>query len=322
MKAPRAVIISDIHYSLSTLMLAESSMRQALAHATALNVPLIVAGDLHDTKGAMRGECVAAMLATFQTATTPVYIIPGNHCRINEKAKAHALEFLRPVAEVIDEPTLIDGLWFIPYESDADTLQAVLEGITPGSTLIMHTGVQTAYMGHYTVDRSSLPKASFAPFRVISGHYHMRQDVGTVSYVGNPYTMNFGEAKDPAKGFRVLNTDGSLDFVPTNLRKHIVLDRTLETLLDPVPEYVPGDLVKLRVSGPRSELEKLSRTQIGQTLFGHADFKFDLVPDKAEIIQKPDLAVSPHVVLDQLIDAMAETDDRKANLKALWRAFI
>jgi len=214
---PWAVLTSDVHYSLPTLFLAEASIRQAIQKANELNVPLIVAGDLHDTKGAMRGECVTSMLKSFQESKTPTYLIPGNHDRINEKSKPHALEFLRHLVSIVDAPTYVHGLCLVPYESDAKTLRAFLSEVASGSTLIMHTGVMSAAMGHYTRDTSSLSSEAFASFRVITGHYHMRQTIGTVSYIGNPYTLNFGEALDPPKGFQVLNTDGSLTFVPTNL---------------------------------------------------------------------------------------------------------
>lgn len=327
MSKPWAVLIADIHYDLSTLPLADSSMKQAISHASKLQVPLIVAGDLHNSKGAMRGECVAAMLATFATCQTPTYVLPGNHCRINEKDKPHSLEFLRHLVSVVDVPTCMHGLWLVPYESDPAELQKILDGITPGSTLIMHTGVQTAYMGHYTQDRSSLSPSAFSPFRVVSGHYHRRQDIqcgtSTFSYIGSPYTMNFGEASDPTKGFQVLNTDGSLTFVPTNLRKHIVIQCTYTEAMNLDPDYKPSDLVKLKVTGPKSELDKLSRKAIGEALFGHSNFKLDLMPDQAttpELI--PSIAPTVAEIMDSLINSSGETDTQKARLHSLWRSLL
>lgn len=327
---PWAVLISDVHYSLPTLSLADAAMRQAIAHADRLHVPLIVAGDLHDTKGAMRGECVKAMMATFSSRDPrlPCYVIPGNHDRINEKGKDHSLEFLRPLVSLVDVPTSMHGLWMIPYESDATELQRVLSSITPGSTLIMHTGVQTAYMGHYTQDKSSLPKEAFAPFRVISGHYHMTQHIkcgtNTFSYIGNPYTLNFGEAKDGPKGFQVLFSDGSLKHIATNLRKHIVVERDVKEAFNPVPEYNPGDLVKIKLSGPRSELEKLNRVDLGNALFGHADYRLDLVPDPETKVEQTTTneIQTAETLMDVTIESLGETPEQKAYLKDLWRSLL
>lgn len=324
---PWAVLVADVHYSLPTLELADSAMRMAIAKSNALRVPLIVAGDLHDTKGAMRGECVKAMMTTFSSRDTrlPCYIIPGNHDRINEKAKPHSLEFLRPLVSIIDVPTSLHGLWMIPYENDVTELQSVLKNIAAGATLVMHTGLKGAMMGHYSVDKSSLEGHVFHGLRVISGHYHARQDIpipgGVFSYIGNPYTLNYGEALDPPKGFQVLNTDGSLTFIPTNLRKHVVLERNYNDVLAAAPEYLPGDLVRLRVTGPKSELEKLDRQEIGRTLFGTTHYKLELLPT-ADV--KPDLiqAIAPTVgeLMDAIIDASSETPERKSMLKSLWRS--
>ena len=62
---PVAILISDVHYNINTLKLADAAMQMAIDEANKLSVPLIVAGDLHDTKANLRGECVNAMLSTF-----------------------------------------------------------------------------------------------------------------------------------------------------------------------------------------------------------------------------------------------------------------
>lgn len=325
MTKPWAVCIADVHYSLATLPLADAAMRQAIKHAEALRVPLIVAGDLHDTKGAMRAECVNAMIQTFSEARCQTYVMVGNHDRINEKDKPHALTFLGHLVNVVSSPICLHGLYLVPYESDASILAAYLRDIPACSTLIMHTGLQSAYMGHYTQDKTSLPKETYHGLRVISGHYHRRQDIeipgGTFSYIGNPYTLTFGEALDPPKGFQVLNTDGTLTFVPTNLRKHIEVSRTHLSIMDPIPLYSPGDLVKIKVSGPKSELDKLDRNAIGEALLGHSNYRLDLVPDKSISAINPPVAPVADT-MDTIIDGSGETTERKQQLKDLWRSLV
>jgi hypothetical protein len=44
-KYPIAVIISDVHYNINTLEVADKAMRMAINRANILNIPLIVAGD-------------------------------------------------------------------------------------------------------------------------------------------------------------------------------------------------------------------------------------------------------------------------------------
>ncbi|MES1987480.1 MAG: metallophosphoesterase, partial [Pseudomonadota bacterium] len=95
---------ADVHYSVPTLPLADAAVRQAIDKPNELNVPLIVAGDLHDTKANVRGECMIAMRKTFCKAITSVVILRGNHDALNEKSQEHSLCFLPLGCSVIDKP--------------------------------------------------------------------------------------------------------------------------------------------------------------------------------------------------------------------------
>lgn len=336
MSKPIAVIISDVHYNINTLPLATAAVNMALEKAEELKVPLVVSGDMHDTKAHMRAECVLKMIETFSKTRVAIHIIPGNHCMVNEKSDQNALEFLigNPRIYLWTRPIYVEEIesWLIPYQSGIETLEGTLSELSSSSRLIMHQGVQSAYMGHYLQDKTSLPKEAFADFRVISGHYHRRQDikcgrprkgaVGLFSYVGNPYTLSFGEATDPPKGFQILNSDGILTFVPTNLRKHIVAERTTEDLFSPVSNYIEGDLLWVKVTGVREELEKINKKELGQKLIGHSNFKLDKMPTdtvnlKAEALPK---GLTEAQMLDALIDKLEGTD--KQDLKKLWRDLV
>lgn len=332
MSSPVAVLIADVHYSMTTLPLAEAAMRQAIAKANDLGIPLIVAGDLHETKANLRGECVKAMLETFELCDERPYVIIGNHCRINERSKEHSLNFLKHACNVTNHPVFVRevGSWLIPYYSDPSELRTILEYIEKPARLIMHQGVTDTNSGHYIQDKSALPKEVFADFRVISGHYHMAQDlkcgrprkgaVGLFSYIGNPYTLNFAEANDPSKGFAVLYEDGFLERIPTNLRKHVVIETCFDRLTSPLLNYTLGDLVWLKVRGPRSELAKINKIAISRSMFyGDLDFKLDLIPTDAPILEAKTENMTGAEILDALIDNEPETADEKSELKKLWR---
>lgn len=258
---PVLVLISDIHYNLQTLELADAALNQAIAKANDLDIPLVIAGDLHDTKANLRGECVNAMLRTMGICQHRPYIIVGNHDRINEKSPDHALNFLRPYAHIIDSPTRLPGsnIIGIPYYHDSEEFTADLAKIPLDHVVIMHQGVIGSNSGEYYVDKSAIQASTFQGRRVISGHYHTRQDIicpnsGLVSYIGNSYTLNFGEARDPAKGYQLLNSDGSLTFIPTNLRKHIVFE--INAVDSPDLQANLEDLVLVKIAGTRQEVSK------------------------------------------------------------------
>jgi len=329
---PVAVIIGDIHFTPQTLDLATSAVNQAKAKALELNVPLILNGDTLDTKAILRAEVVNRLIEIFTALPIPeTYINVGNHCKVNEKSVDHALNFLRPYCNVIDTPTFVPriGSYIVPYFSDSVLLSKFLANIPSNSRLIVHQGVESAYMGHYSQDKTSLPKSAYGDFRVIASHYHARQDirtgrpqhnqVGLFSYIGNPYTLSFGEAQDPSKGFAILNEDGTLTHVGTNLRKHVVLEKTVQELDMSVNDIGPEDLILLRVKGTQSELAALDKNEIGSKLFGRTNFKLEKMPLEAVTTAEVQEVLTDHQLLDKLIDETQESQEHKNHLKNLWR---
>lgn len=339
---PFAVLISDIHYNLTTLPLADAALRQAIQKSNELAVPLIIAGDLHDTKALMRAECINALLPTIKTAKMAVYIIRGNHDSINERSEESALNFLASYATIVNKPAFFNDLgsinrqsvYLIPYHHDPAKLQEYLKKIDPGTCIIMHQGVQGSLAGDYIIDKSALPKEAFADFRVISGHYHPRQDikcgrprvgsVGLFSYIGNPYTLGFGEANDPEKGFQILMSNGSLEWVPTNLPRHRVFHYRAIDLLENVPQHfgmVENDPVWIKVSGTKEQLKDISKELIYERLECTFPFRLDLIPlDTNTTAPEAASKMTQAEVLDALIDSTANTsEERKTRLKEMWK---
>ncbi len=348
MPRPTAVLISDVHYNIQTLPIADKAMRLAIAKANELDVPLIVAGDLHDTKANMRAECVNAMLDTLKLAYRPHYdeygsnnwetkralVLVGNHDKINEKSNLNALEFLSDVTELVDMPRFTNAvtakgysLELIPYQSNPDDFRARVRKIDKKSIIICHQGITGSKSGEYIQDHSAINPEDVAGRRVISGHYHQRQtialpDGGTWDYIGNPYTLNFGEADDPEKGFQILMNDGSLEFVPTNLRRHHILE---VSCLDPEAEFTgrPDDLLWVKVSGPSDELAKYTKDVIANQLGITQGFRLDMIPTDSTSPLEQTKELPQDELFDSIIDSLTDADNsRKARLKALWKDLV
>ncbi len=335
---PVCVLIGDIHFTPTTLELASSALYKALNKAAELNVPLVINGDTLDSKSVIRAECANRLIDLLSNnLNVTVYINTGNHDLLNEKGRASALQFLSPYCSLISHSVYIDELrsWIIPYHNNAEELQDTLNDIEKGARLIIHQGVQTAYLGHYVQDKTSLPKEAFADFRVIASHYHRFQDIkcgrprkgaiGLFSYVGSPYSISFSEASDGPKGFVVLNDDGLLTQVPTNLRKHVVVEvdiENLDTYINIFSHPNPDDLLWLKVSGPFLELEKLDKKAIGNKILGHSNFKFDKIATDARPQAVDVEKTTNEELMDSLIDSVQEPQANKALLKALWRTVM
>lgn len=334
MKQPIAVIINDVHYSLQTLELADKVTRMAIAKAFEKQVPLIIAGDLHDTKANWRAECMNAMVKTFNNgilSPNDVYIMVGNHDRINEKSPEHSLNFLKEYATIVDQPCYKPyglDLYLIPYNHNTQDLTNILTTIPKGSMIVMHQGLQSASPGDYIQDHSAITKQDVAGFRVVSGHYHNRQtiklpDNGVWDYLGNPYTLNYAEATDPPKGYHILYNDGSLEFIHTCLRKHIVYKATYDELYsysNPPPAIQPNDLVWVKITGSQTQLATLSKDMIIGIL--GCDFKLELIPNEIISGATYDSNKLPNDALDDTIEVSNLDSATKIRLKSLWKELI
>lgn len=336
-----AVVISDVHYDLKTYKIADTAFRAAIDKAHELGVSLIDDGDLTSDKALLRAEVIKTITDTFKYAQdlgVKIYCNVGNHSRWSEKDPNHALTFLEPYATIINHPTSVDGFNFIPYQSSSEAMLEALAKFPKGSLIFCHQGLQGAFMGDYQQDKTSLPPEAYADYCVVSGHYHRAQTikcgrprkgaVGLYSFVGNPYTLTFGEANDGEKGFQILWDDGTLTQVPTNLRKHWNLDFDLEGLeifIDTGAHPKPGDLVWIKLRGPVSELAKIKKTDVMARL-GLSALKFDKLPTETEHLTEEEKAEKKAQTGAELLDALIDKSDepaaQKVELKGLWRDLV
>jgi DNA repair exonuclease SbcCD nuclease subunit len=321
-----AVLISDVHYNINTLEIADRAMRMAIAHANELGVPLIVAGDLHDTKANIRGECIKAMIATFNLCHEAPYVLRGNHDAINEHSEEHSLEFLRSHrVTIIDAPLQLKSrnVYMLPYYHDAGALRQYIKTIPKGSTVIMHQGLSTANMGDYIQDKSALSIGDVAGLRVISGHYHTRQDIvlpkqGLWSFIGNPYTLTWGEANDPAKGFQLAQKNWFLEFIPTNLRKHVIITIDQHLGHEQSAEIALDDLVLVKVQGNKEFLVRHTKESVAKAFGIVQPFRFELIESVSQ--QTVEIASASYSdILDETINAQDISFEQKERLKTLWR---
>lgn len=327
-KTPVAVLISDVHYSLSTLELADAAFRMAIDKASELNVPLIDCGDLTNDKASLRAEYLNRLIASLQVAElkrVSVYLLIGNHSLLNEKNSAHALHCLDPYAVVISESTSTGEFNFIPYQSSPESFQVELAKFPKGSTVIIHQGVKGGNAGHYIQDHSAVDAEILKDYRTVGGHYHNHHSIGTHTFVGNPYTLTFGEHADDPKGFCILFDDGTVEQVPTNLRKHVKVECDTWNYHN-LPELGINDLLWLQIHGPKLELDLINKSDIGSKLpFGN-NFKLDLVPTDSQVLQgsnQPNNEKPTSLeLLDSLIDSSDETPESKEELKALYRGIM
>ncbi len=148
-----------------------------------------------------------------------VTLLPGNHDQIDVQGR-NALESFGDIDGVVvhTEPTVNEhGLW-LPYRKSHDELRAALNMEMPKGTppvLFMHHGVFGSMMNDHIANTDGLQMDEFFKFKkVFTGHYHKRQVLDWVTYIGSPWQTKADEAGQP-KGYAIW--DGKeLEFVDTN----------------------------------------------------------------------------------------------------------
>lgn len=137
------------------------------------------------------------------------YILEGNHdLYYKHRLDVSSLKCIEPYCNVIKENTKMefqeDGKtvllcpWICDAEhwdktinesKDCDYLFGHLEltGYKMNDNYVMENGWSANYLSHLD--------------RVLTGHYHKRQQKGNVIYIGNPFGFDFNDANDLERGF-------------------------------------------------------------------------------------------------------------------------
>lgn len=323
-------MISDIHFSVNNLELASKSLEAALAKAEDLQIPLIIAGDLNDTKAIIRAEVANSLINTLAKPNTPVFILEGNHDKMNEKGIGHGLNYLSPYATIIDSPQVVNGLAFIPYQSSNNKFLEYVDLVPKNTIIIAHQGFKGAFMGDYIQDKSSVDPNAIVHKRIFSGHYHRHQTLGTVTYIGSPYTITFGEANDGPKGYLVLNDDGTFTRETLELRKHIIVEMRAKEVMNYVSytkDYVkPEDLVWIKIKGTESELRHITK-EVVKIRTGLENFKLELIEDVSSNTLKKEMGrnfgpLNPNDIFNNIIDGLQDSKEEKEALKSLYKELL
>lgn len=330
-KNPIAVLISDIHFNLKTLEVASEALSQAVIRSNWLGIPLILTGDTHDSKANIRGECINAINDILLKSTELIYLLVGNHDLINERGNENALGFIKKglvITSTFVPHSLLKNLRnlvFIPYQTDSNQFIEEINRHADDSIFLVHQGLISSNMGDYIQDKSAVTKEAVAGKRIISGHYHTRQSIdlldgGKWDYVGNPYTLTYGEAKDPEKGYQILYDDGSLEFVPTNLRKHVVIE--MDGTKSIPYNYKQGDLVWVKLRAKREDLKCYTKDTVAKMLNIHWGFKLDLIPDQVQTTKQETKNLTSEQIYDNIIETSSLELNTKVRLKDMWKQYV
>lgn len=133
----------------------------------------------------------------------PVFFIVGNHDLHRRTTRdIHSVKFFEELKNVtvIDTPIVIDNCLFSPFLFEEEYKQ-----------IIQYNDLY-AWFGHFefkdfiitgnsrVMDRGPSHTMFPGPKRIFSGHFHKRQQINNVHYIGSAFPYDFGDAGDYERG--------------------------------------------------------------------------------------------------------------------------
>lgn len=215
---------------------------------------LLVLGDLTEQKDGHGPGLVNRIVDGFAALaeSADVYLLKGNHDYLAEDVPFFRYMGHLPRTHWINDPEemRLRGLGrclFLPHTRDLGDWADWVLLAKKYDWYFCHQTFGGADLGHgHRADGAQDPRATFGKnARVVSGDVHVPQELGPVTYIGSPYTIDFGDDFEP----RVLVLDREeMRSVPVpGPQKRLV---TIRSRTDAYPNVGPGDIVKLRIEVP------------------------------------------------------------------------
>lgn len=202
-----------------------------------IGLPVIVLGDLFDTKEIIRGRCFNYVYKRLKASKLQWIFLVGNHDWFNLDCEEHSLEALKEIDHVtiVDEPKMIMNMLFVPYFDDLNKFYEAANNprFDVAKTLFMHQGVIGFDYGNgFIADgngHGEITAAKIRPFKqIISGHFHKFAQHENLTFLGTPFSHTFGET-DQTKYIGIYDPDDyTLELMETPFPRH----RSIELDLD------------------------------------------------------------------------------------------
>jgi DNA repair exonuclease SbcCD nuclease subunit len=179
---------------------------------------VFIAGDLFHTRGKIDTIIYDAVYSFIKKESdVHIYLVVGNHDQAVKNGDIHSLRPFRelPHVEVIDIPTTIKNVLFLPYQEKID-----FNTFTSAEYLVGHMGVSGATVGasNYEIGEEVSLKHLKKYKLAFLGHFHKGQTLGNVYIPGSPLQHTFGEREDK-KGFLHVDHNYNIKWVETHAPK-------------------------------------------------------------------------------------------------------
>lgn len=193
---------------------------------------VIIPGDIFDSNKGGNTDAVYKLQNLFSEYNKTFYLIIGNHdIYYKNKIKPNSIETsFKNIKNcvIIDKPTEIDDILMVPWITDDNHIECEEASKKSNkSYCVGHFAFSDFYVVNGVKYRGGLKPSTFKKFkRVISNHFHIRQTINNISYLGN-ITQDSWNDFDNQKGYHILDTSNdSFEFIlgSKQIYKHLVLD--------------------------------------------------------------------------------------------------
>lgn len=309
MKKAVILLLNDIHISKDNIPEFIANWNEALAICTQRGISEIaVGGDLFLSRVAQTLDVLLAVHDALLFAASSginVTLAEGNHDKVNQediRGYCHVFDRHPGVTVVDDFLTLENPDWdfvlhVMSYFPENGSFTGRLQALSAGSPvqgklnyLYVHQGINGALANPA---EDELPAHLFEPFdKVFAGHYHNRTkiDETEIEYIGSSRQFNFGEDID--KGYTVVYSDGSYEFVrnEVNVRYHVIetaAEKVGIHLFDLIDEMKADrrNRIKVKVSG------KSTDTIDKQRILDAGANKVEVIAEDVQVIEAPEAGV-------------------------------
>jgi len=221
----RAIVFSDIHLGLKHNSVTHLDdcidyTEWLIAEAKSRDVDTcIFMGDFmhhRNTINAQTLEYSIKLLGMLNSSFKKTYFMVGNHdlyFRDNRSVTSMKFAALYPNIVLVDEPLVVDDVAFVPWLVNDEWEDIVnikskylfghleLPGFKMNAQVEMpdHGGINAEHFKHQDY--------------VFSGHFHLRQTKGKVTYIGNPFGHNYSDVWDFERGAMYLEWDKEPEFL-------------------------------------------------------------------------------------------------------------
>lgn len=204
----KVLLVGDPHLKISRIEDAREFLDKLKLHVLSSGADyskVVILGDLFDTFAVIRSEVMSLWFSFLSEVSESIgknnlILIVGNHDYAGANGGTHALEPFKVLARVIDEVDLINiggvDCYFLPFKRENSDFERLAKEIPSGRVLFCHQSFNGATFENGFYDPHGADPESVSHLsKVISGHIHSRQSVGSnIYFPGTPFQQSFGEA--------------------------------------------------------------------------------------------------------------------------------